>query len=84
MKPVMLYRILNHLVKMESVSLIISTTRTRGHSYRLTQPFARTDMYFYSFYPSSIRSWNNLPCDIIECSSINQFKGKLSNVYMDS
>ena len=40
----MLYRILNDLVKMESPSLIISTTRTHGHSFRLTQPFARTDM----------------------------------------
>ena len=46
---VMLYRILYHFVKMESPGLTHFTARTRGHSLRLTQPFARTDTYFYSF-----------------------------------
>ena len=67
LKLVMLYRILYHFVKMESPGLTHSATRTQGHSLRLTQPFARTDIYFHSFYPSSI---NNIPCDIVECSSI--------------
>ena len=84
LKLVMLYRILYHFVKMESPGLTHFTTRTRGHSLRLTRPFARTDIYFYSFYPSSIRLWNNLPCDIVECSSIEQFKDKLSNLYIDN
>ena len=82
LKLVMLYRILYHFVKMESPGLTHFTTTTRDHSLRLTQPFARTDTYFYSFYPSSIRLWNNLPCDIVECSSIEQFKDKLSNLYI--
>ena len=84
LKLVMLYRILYHFVKMESPGLTHFTTRTRGHSLCLTQPFARTDIYFHSFYPSSIRLWNNLPCDIVECSSIEQFKDKLSNLYIDN
>ena len=45
MKLVMLYRILNHLVRMESSSLTKSTNRTCSHSLRLTQPFARIEMY---------------------------------------
>ena len=77
LKFVMSYRILYHFVKMESAGLTHFTTRTRGPSLRLTQLFARTDTYFYSFYPSSIRLWNDLPCDIVECSSIEQFKDKL-------
>ena len=84
LKLVMLYHILYHFVKMESPGLTHFTTRTHGNSLRLTQPFARTDTYFYSFYPSSIRLWNNLPCDIVECSSIEQFKDKLSNLYIDN
>ena len=57
LKLIMLYRILHHFVKVESPGLTLthSTTRTRSHSLHLTQPFARTDTYFHSFYPSSIR-----------------------------
>ena len=65
LKLIMLYCILYHFVKMKSPGLTHFTTRTHGHSLHLTQPFARTDTYFYSFYPSSIRLWNNLPCDIV-------------------
>ena len=70
---------------MESPGLTHFTTRTHGHSLRLTQPFARTDdIYFHSFNPPSIRLWNNLPCDIVKCSLIEQFKDKLSNLYIDN
>ena len=82
MKLVMSYRTLNHFVKVES--FILTKSKTCSHSFPLTQPLARTEMYFHSFYPSSIRSWNNFPYDIVKCSLIEHFKDNLSNVHIDN
>ena len=35
---------------------------------------ARTNQYFHSFLPSTVRAWNNLPNDVKQCSSVNSFK----------
>ena len=38
------------------------STRTNfSRSFMLTQPFARTNSYFHSFVPDSVRQWNSLP-----------------------
>ena len=42
----------------------------RGHSMRLLQPSTRVNSYLNSFFPSSIKIWNNLPNDLITCSSL--------------
>ena len=36
---------------------------------RLT--ICQTDMYFHSFNPSSIKSWNNLPCALLSIPCLN-------------
>ena len=35
---------------------------------------ARTNQYFNSFLPSSVRAWNNLPNNAKQCESVNSFK----------
>ena len=40
----------------------------------LTQPFARTNSYLYSFIPNSISNWNHLPLPI---GSFREFKRHL-------
>lgn len=34
---------------------------------------ARTNQYFYSFLPSSVRAWNSLPAGAKQCETINFF-----------
>ena len=36
-----------------------------------------TERYMNSFFPASIRSWNNIDNDFHECNTINNFKNKL-------
>ena len=37
----------------------------------LTQPFARTNSYFHSFVPDSVRQWNSLPEHVFNNSSFH-------------
>lgn len=48
--------------------------RTRGHNNKMTLPPARIDAHLYSFFPSAIRLWNNLPSDAAETESLETFK----------
>ena len=43
----------------------------------LVQPFARTELFFNSFYPSAIRFWNSLPHEITKCETLQAFKRAL-------
>ena len=43
------------------------------HPFHFEIPFARTDHYKFSYYPKSIRDWNNLPTDTIESQSLQVF-----------
>ena len=38
---------------------------------------ARTNQYFHSFLPSTVRAWNNLPNDVRQCLYVNSFKYNL-------
>ena len=46
---------------------------------RFIQPMTRIDSYMYSFFPSAIKIWNDLPQNVIDSSislkSINQKNG---------
>jgi hypothetical protein len=45
--------------------LIPSRSGTRGHNIRYLQPSTRVLAYQYSFFPSTIRLWNNLPQTLV-------------------
>ena len=49
--------------------------------YRYRQDKATKNLYFYSFFPRTLRQWNNvnLPADIVESNSLSQFQSKLSD-----
>ena len=40
---------------------------------------ARTNQYYYSFLPSTVRAWNNLPVEIKQSASVQCFKNSLKN-----
>ena len=48
-----------------------------SRSYTLQQPFARTNSFYSSFIPDSIRRWNYLPEDVVCIPSYANFKRSL-------
>ena len=48
-----------------------------SRSDTLLCPFARTNYFFHSFVPSSIRSWNLLDEDQVASNSLQSFKRKI-------
>ena len=53
-----------------------SSRLARAHTVRC--PFARTNYYYHSFVPSSIRAWNSLDESQVCASSLHSFKRHLS------
>ena len=48
---------------------------------RYRTPFSRVDVHKNSFFPATIRMWNGLPEDIIQSSSMRQFRIS-ANLYL--
>ena len=63
----------------------IVVPRLCAHNTRLSsqvtfvQPFARTNTYHHSFFPSTISLWNSLPKSVITVPSAMSFKHNLSS-----
>ena len=53
------------------------STRKRPTLYSFS---ARTSLFHKSFFPSTIRLWNQLPDDVRNSANVNLFKAKLSSV----
>lgn len=51
---------------------------TRSTAFKFIQIGSTVDAYKYSFFPSAIRLWDNLPEGIIICNDINTFKDSLN------
>ena len=78
----MMYKIVNNLVEIDSSRILIrSNVLTRGHLNRYKQPFTRINAYKYSFYPDTIKLWNNLPANIIDCTSLQSFNNLINNMH---
>ena len=59
----------------------VTTTYATCHQHPLhfVTPSVRTNFYKHSFFPKTIRDWNNLPTETIESSSLQLFLTKLTN-----
>ena len=71
-KVVMMYRIVHHLIAIPSqMYLTPATTRTtRGHGQKFQIPFSRIQCHQNSYFPSAIRTWNNLPAVLISVPTL--------------
>ena len=47
---------------------------------RYIQPAVNVDSYKFSFYPVSIKLWNNLPPHIADCHNLDEFKNLIRDV----
>jgi hypothetical protein len=75
----MMYRITYHLIEISSTTyLIASRSGTRGHNIGCLQPSTRVLAYQYSFFPSTIGLWNNLPHTLVSSGSIDIFRHSLT------
>ena len=75
-KMVMMYRVVHHLIAISSQMYITpATTRTkRGHDQKFKIPFSRIQSHQNSYFPSAIRTWNNLPAVLISFPTPEAFK----------
>ena len=78
----LLYKMSREEIDIDTDSLLRPHTESRtreSHNYRYRQDKATKNVYFYSFFPRTLRQWNSLPSDIVDTSSLPQFQSKLSD-----
>ena len=62
--------------------LTINTSKTRRGNRTYAIPSSNVDSHLYSFYPSVIRLWNQLPDDAKSSTSLEIFKKKTDNIVL--
>ena len=69
---ILLYKGLKSKAKIPTDDLIPKTRRGRNqHSLAFQIPSASKDVYQYSFFPQTIRNWNDLPESLISSSELS-------------
>ena len=61
----------------------LSYSTRMSHRHRLIPPATSTNYYQKSFFPRTIFDWNNLPNEVIECSSFDEFSYHLKSLCQD-
>ena len=71
----LLYKALyDHIALQVSPYYTLSHSNTRAnHQSSFVHPSARTNVYKYSFYPKTIKHWNNLSSDMASAQSPAEF-----------
>ena len=54
---------------------------TRSHNLKLYKPKAKKSIRLNSFGHRTISAWNNLPQDIVNCTTVNCFKSNLDKLW---
>jgi hypothetical protein len=76
----MCYKIHHQLIAIESANYYTAGgSRTRGN-HRLRQINAKKDTYQHSFFPRSIREWNQVPSSVVDAGSLEDFKVRLNSI----
>ena len=77
LRLIMLYRIVNKLVDIDSTKFFRKAdTRTRGAN-RLFQEHSMDSKLHNSFFPKTISQWNTLPTSVTDSPSLEGFKSGL-------
>ena len=51
--------------------------KLRGHSMKLSKQRASLDVRKFSFSQRVVQAWNKLPQEVVDATSVNQFKNRL-------
>lgn len=70
-KAVLMYKILHFLVPFHLHHSAILSATIRGHQHQIQVPYARTETFKGSFFPSGIFVWNTSPSCVTEAQSLD-------------
>ena len=78
---VQLFKFINGFSKVNLHDYLqFSKGRTRSaHGYKIWTPYARTNIYKFSFWLRYINKWNDLPENLVRCNSVSKFKQGLKS-----
>ena len=72
------YKYLHHSYKTNTDNLFkLNTSITRGHNFKLTKHFARTDVRKNFFSNRVVNYWNDLPSAVVSAPTLDSFKRRL-------
>jgi hypothetical protein len=75
---VLMYKIINDLIAIPAENYITHSKYTRtSNSKKINLYSCKTDIYKNSFFPKSVRDWNNLCDSCVLSDSVDAFKGGL-------
>ena len=81
---IMMYRIINNMVAINSENHFTKPTRrsrhVQNHSYAI--PSATKDFRKWSFSVNTVKDWNNLPPDIAASKSLASFKVQVAKLWI--
>ena len=78
LKLVMFFKIINQLVDIPVTQYLKETSRSsRKHNHRYQQLPARIEAYANSFFPSTIKLWNNLTDSQVNMTTVETFTNTL-------
>ena len=80
----MLYKIVNSLVAIPATKLVPTAGRTRGHELRFQRIKTQQDYHKFSFFPSAVRLWYDLPANLVTSVDIDTFKERLKSISVPS
>jgi hypothetical protein len=55
---------------------------TTGHDLKLVKPGCRLDCRKYAFSNRILNVWNNLPLNVVACSTVYSFKHKIYSIWV--
>jgi hypothetical protein len=80
---IMMYKIINNMVAINSENHFTKPTRksshVQNHSYAI--PSATKDFGKWSFFVNTVKDWSNLPPDIAAAKSIESFKAQVAKLF---
>ena len=77
----MMYTIQNNLVAVDKdryVSSVPRTSRRTTNVHALYAQQSTKDYHLKSFFPRTIRDWNNLPSDTVTALTLEEFKSRVA------
>ena len=79
----LMYKLSNNLIDINLENLLSRNheLRTRrSHVFKYKVPIAKIDTFKFSLFPRTIAEWNTLPSDVVNSSSLNILKSKISTI----
>ena len=79
------YKIINNIDNIDRNKLFppSNARNTRGHTVKIQKKYCRTNIRKHSFSQRIVDTWNSLPQEVIEATSVNSFKNRLNKHWKD-